>query len=134
MATGIENLPFEEPSFIQNFDSNLKLLLETFLMLDEDKMVVVLKQFYRIVKLLKLNKTSVKSLDMDKETKIMKNHSISENTLKNLADVKKTNDAKEDNLNPNGEFTIQQAKKSKQAFEIENVNKLGLQSHTRVWL
>ena len=56
MSQEYKNLPFEEPSFIQNMDSNLKLLLETFMMLDEYKMVVVLKQCYRIVKLLKQNK------------------------------------------------------------------------------
>ena len=56
MLQDYRNLPFEEPSFINNMDSNLKLLLETFMMLDEYKMVVVLKQFYRIVKLLKQNK------------------------------------------------------------------------------
>ena len=56
MSQEYENLPFEDPSFVQNMDSNLKLLLETFMMLDEYKMVIVLKQFYRIVKLLKQNK------------------------------------------------------------------------------
>ena len=42
MSQHYKNLPFEEPSFIKNVESNLKLLLETFLMLDEFKMVVVM--------------------------------------------------------------------------------------------
>ena len=83
MSQEYKNLPFEEPSFVQNMDSNLKLLLETFMMLDEYKMVIVLKQFYRIVKLLRENKDVLKSIDNPKDSlEDINKHSVTATSLK----------------------------------------------------
>ena len=87
MYTEYDNIPFEEPSFIQNMDSNMKSLLETFMILDEHKMLIVLKQFYRIVKLLRENKDVLKSTDKPEASMddIDKQHYVSVTSVKNTS-------------------------------------------------
>ena len=115
MISEYEDIDFEEPSFVENMDPNMKLLLETFMMLDEKKMVVVLKQFYKIVKLLKQNIKSKKETEPDNLSYVGKLDSMETSS----DDKDEETIAVETDPIYDTDLTIQQAK---QTIELVNTN------------